>query len=251
MRRTDDQAFPAANRLGIPDLDPAMGPTSVPLPVWCWGQTSRKRPNPGTWHHFTADYRFAAVERNPLALLSTGCAAAVELNYSVFDDTPLALAFATLYRKRYIARLWQQSNVLVFVDCNLPERVLDCEESRYGVPAGYPAFATRGYERRPEALAREYEWACSFGVKTPVFLVVGGGRQTAAWCARTPGAFHSGYAATKRAYSAGNRACNLIPATGTGLGGGPAGVAGRSADGVGMASGGIPATLTERSHEQD
>jgi len=103
-----DQAFPAANRLGIPDLDVTMGATSVPLPVWCWGQTGRRRPNLGTWHHYTDDYRFSSVEKRPCNLIDTGCAAAVEVNYSVFDDTPLAVAFWTIYKKRYIARLWQR-----------------------------------------------------------------------------------------------------------------------------------------------
>jgi hypothetical protein len=196
-----DLALPASNRLGIPDLDPAMAPAGVPLPVWCWGQTARTRPNPGTWHHYTSDYRFGALEKNPCALLATGCVAAVEVNYSVFDDTPLALAFATIYRKRYIARLWQLAGVAVFIDANLPERVLDAPESRYGIPDGYPAFATRGYERRMDALEAEYQWACSFGAPKPVFLVVGGGRKVAEWCQDTPGAFHSGYATTKRAYS--------------------------------------------------
>lgn len=196
-----DLALPATNRLGIPDLDPALAPQGVPLPVWCWGQTGRGRPNPGTWHHYTADYRFRAVEKDPGRIVTTGCEAAVELNYSVYDDTPLAVAFWTLYKKRYIARLWQQAGIKVFIDCNLPERVLDAPESRWGIPEGYPAFATRGYERRFEALAREYEWATSISLRTPVFLVIGGGKQVAAWCQRTPGAFHSGYAGTKRVYS--------------------------------------------------
>jgi len=196
-----DLAFPASNRLGIPDLSPFLAPAGVPLPVQCWGQTSRAKRNPGTWHHFTADYRFSALEKRPQQLIETGCVAAVEINYSVFDDTPLAVAFHTLYKKRWIARTWQEAGIAVFVDCNLPERVLDCEEARYGVPASYSAFATRGYERRIEALDREYAWAKSFGCPRPTFLVVGGGRKTAEWCERTPGAFHSGYTATKRPYS--------------------------------------------------
>ena len=196
-----DLAFPASNRLGIPDLSPFLVPSGVPLPVQCWGQTSRAKRNPGTWHHFTADYRFSALEKRPQQLIETGCVASVEINYSVFDDTPLAVAFWTIYKKRWIARTWQEAGIAVFVDCNLPERVLDCEEARYGVPASYSAFATRGYERRIEALDREYAWAKSFGCPRPTFLVVGGGRKTAEWCERTPGAFHSGYTATKRPYS--------------------------------------------------
>lgn len=196
-----DLAFPSANRLGIPDLLPARLTAGVVLPVQCWGQTSRTKHNAGTWHHYTDDYRFSALEKRPSQLIETGCAAAVEINYSVYDDTPLAVAFWTIYKKRWIARLWQQSGITIFVDCNLPERVLDSEEARYGVPATYPLFATRGYERRIEALDREYAFARSFGHAQPTFLVVGGGRKTAEWCQRTPGAFHSGYNATKRPYS--------------------------------------------------
>lgn len=205
MLRYGDNAFPAMNRLGIPDLVPAMDQHSVPLPVWCWGQTSRKKVNPGTWHHYTADYRFMAVEKNPGALLETGCAAAVEVNYSVYDDTPLAIAFWTIYKKRYISRIWQESGVTVFVDANMPERVLDTEESRYGIPEKYSAFATRGYDKRISALDYEYQWAVSFGATCPLFLVVGGGRKVAEWCHKTPGAFHSGYTGTKRVYSTNNR----------------------------------------------
>ena len=211
-----DIAFPSSNRLGIPDLDTTMAPKGVPLPVRQWGSTSRATMNPGTWHAYTDDYRFSRLERHPCNLKATGCLAAVEINYSVFDDTPLAVAFWTIYKKRYIARLWQQVNIEVFVDCNLPERILNTKESRYGVPANYPAFATRGYERRLESLTAEYQWACSFGVKTPLFLVIGGGKKVAEWCLRTPGAFHSGYAATKRPHSTANASeykgnpCNLF-----------------------------------------
>lgn len=205
MLRTMDIAFPAMNRLGIPDLDPQLVPASVALPVWCWGQTSRKRINPGTWHHYTADYRFRAIEKNPHAILETGCTSAVEVNYSVFDDTPLAVAFWTIYKKRYLARMWQQIGITVFVDANMPEKLLDAEESRYGVPATYRAFATRGYERRLASLDYEYDWSASFGGNPLLFLVIGGGRKVAEWCQGKPGAFHSGYIATKNVYSAANQ----------------------------------------------
>jgi hypothetical protein len=166
--------------------------------VWAWGSTARGRPHAGTWHGFTDDARFTALLKDPAPLVETGCAAAVEMNASVYDDTPLVLALATLYRKRWAARYWQEHGVRVFVDVNLPERLLDREESRFGIPAGWPAFATRGYDRRFEALDREYQWACSFGCRAPLFLVVGGGRKTAEWCGRTPGAFHSGYSSQER-----------------------------------------------------
>lgn len=198
---TKDVAFPASNWLGVPDLAPEMR-RGVPLPVKAWGQTSRNKHHAGTWHFYTADYRFSALERKPESVINTRCAAACELNYSVFDDTPVAVALWTIYKKRYYARMWQECGIQVFIDCNMPERILDREESRYGIPASYSCFATRGYERRFESLAYEYQWATSFGCGVPAFLVVGGGRKVAEWCERTPGAIHAGYSGTKRVYSA-------------------------------------------------
>jgi hypothetical protein len=196
-----DALYPAANPLGIPDLDPDRQPDCVPLPVWGWGSTSRDREHRGTWHFFTDDFRWSRLLKDPSALVETGAAAAVEPNISVFDDTPKALAIASIYRKRWIARFWQLAGVRVFVDCNLPARILDSAEARMGIPEGWRAFATRGYDRRLEDLGAEYQFASSFGIRKPVFLVIGGGAQVAAWCERTPGAVHSGYQRSKRVHS--------------------------------------------------
>ena len=130
-----DLAFAASNPLGIPDLDPALCALGVPLPVLGWGQTSREKQHGGTWHFYTDDYRFARLERVPQRLHETGCVAATEINYSIYDDTPLAVAYWTIYKKRYLARFWQLQGIRIFVDCNLPERVLDRPESKYGIPA--------------------------------------------------------------------------------------------------------------------
>lgn len=198
-----DAIFPASNWLGIPDLDASLQPDCVPLPVWAWGSKSRAGEHSGTWHGYVDDAKFNALLANPATLVETGCAAAVELNVSAFDDTPLALVLAGIYRKRWAARYWQSCGVPVFVDCNMPERLLDRPEARFGIPFNWRAFATRGYDGRLDSLTREYEFACSFGVAAPVFLVVGGGRKTAEWCERTPGAVHSGYRGTREVYSNG------------------------------------------------
>jgi hypothetical protein len=196
-----DAVFPASNPLGIPDLDPERQPDCVPLPVWAWGSKSRIGPHSGTWHGYTDDCRFSKLLKEPAGLIETGCAAACEPNISIFDDTPIVLALASLYRKRYVARFWQLAGVSIFVDLNLPERILDLPEARYGIPADWRAFSTRGYDGRIESLDREYQLACSFGIRAPIFLVIGGGKKVAEWCQRTPGAVHSGYRSTREVYS--------------------------------------------------
>jgi uncharacterized protein DUF4417 len=196
-----DAIFPAGNPWGIPDLDPARQPEAVPVPVWAWGTRPRTARHGGTWTFYVDDYRFRAVLDEPAAVADTGAAAAVEPNISVFDDTPLALALAGVYRKRWCARYWQSRGLGVFVDLNLPERLLDRPEWALGVPPGWRAFATRGYDRRADCLDVEYAAALRFSPR-PLFLVVGGGAAVAEWCQAHPGAVHSGYAAARRPHGA-------------------------------------------------
>ncbi len=196
-----DLIYPSGNVLGIPDLLPEMCADAVPLPVWAWGSVARDSEHGGTWHCYVEDARFASLLRDPGQLVATGAAAAVEPNVSVYDDTPAALAIASLYRKRWVARSWQAAGVRVFVDMNLPEWLFDRDEWKLGLPAGWSAFATRGYERRVEALDREYAAALTV-TPSPLFLVVGGGKSVASWCRSHPGCVHAGYQGTKRVYSA-------------------------------------------------
>ena len=195
-----DAIYPADNWLGIPALDPLRQADCVPLPVWAWGSRARTAAHAGTWHCYVEDARFARLLADPAQLAATGCTAAVEPNVSVYDDTPLALALAGLYRKRWVARYWQSLGVRVFVDVNVPERLLDRPEFRFGVPDGWSAFATRGYDRRVGHLDAEHAFALGVCPR-PLFLVVGGGRAVAAWCEGRPGVVHSGYASTRETYS--------------------------------------------------
>lgn len=197
-----DAVYPGGNWLGIPDLDPDMQPDCVPLPVLAWGSVARGRAHSGTWHCYVDDARFSALLAHPDRLVSTGATAACEPNVSAYDDTPLALALAGIYRKRWVARYWQACGVRVFVDVNLPSRLLERPEAWYGVPPGWAAFSTRGYDRRLENLDAEYAVAKAFAVR-PLFLVVGGGRLVAGWCQQRPGVVHSGYQGTRGVYSHG------------------------------------------------
>lgn len=195
-------AFPSSNVWGIPDLDPALQPDAVPLPVWAWGSVARDRDHGGTWHFYVDDKRFAMVLRDPSRVIDTGCAACCEPNVSAFDSTPLAEVLAGILRKRTAAAVWQRAGVGVFVDVNMPARVLDRNEWRLGVPDGWRAFSTRGYDRRPESLDDEYHAAERVAGGLPLLLVVGGGRKVAEWCRERPGVVHSGYQVSRNAYSA-------------------------------------------------
>ena len=175
----------------------------VPLPVWAWGSKARTSQHGGTWHLYVDDARFSRLLREPGALADTGAVAAVEPNVSAYEDTPISVVLASLYRKRWAARVWQTCGIRTFVDLNLPARVLERDEWRCGIPASWRAFATRGYEGRIDAMELEYSAARSFG-GIPLLLVVGGGRRVAEWCRTHPGAVHTGYAATRRPYSTGD-----------------------------------------------
>jgi hypothetical protein len=194
-----DALFPAANWLGVPDLDPDLQPDCVPLPVRAWGSVARTAPHRGTWHCYVDDARFAALVAHPDRLVPTGAPAACEPNVSCFDDTPLALALAGVYRKRWVARYWQACGVRVFVDLNVPARLAERPEAWFGVPPGWRAFSTRGYDRRADDLDREYALARAFDPR-PLLLVVGGGRRVADWCEARPGVVHAGYQGDREVY---------------------------------------------------
>lgn len=190
---------------GIPDLDPVYQVDGgVPLPVWAWGSVARDTHNRGMWHFYVDDKRFGAVLDDPSRVLASGPAACTEPNVSVYDDTPLAVVLHATYRKRVVSRAWQVAGVRVMVDVNLPARVLERDEWRLGVPDGWQAFSTRGYDRRIEALDTEYDAARRVAtVNQPVFLVVGGGEKVRDWCRERTGVVHVGYAAKRNAYSIG------------------------------------------------
>lgn len=194
--------FPSDNRLGIPTLDLQLQAIGVPIPVWGWGGKSRTTQHLGTWHCYVDDSRFSALLDRPEQMAHTQAVAAVEPNISLYVDTPIALAIAAIYRKRWVARCWQGYGLRVFVDLNVPPAVLELEEFRMGIPPGWKAFATRGYERRIDDLDREYSVAVEIAGGNPLMLVVGGGREVNRWCLEH-GVVHSGYAPGKRFHSTG------------------------------------------------
>jgi hypothetical protein len=204
--------YPTDNEWGIPTLRLDQQ-ARVVLPVLPWGSRHRRSVMTGTWVFYVDDYRFGALEKQPDQLMATGCAGAVELNPSVFDQTPRALVLAATYRKREAARRWQDAGIPVLVDLNVPERHL--ELSLLGVPRGWRAFATRGYAARPEALTREYEAAREVAGGEPSLLVYGGGSSIEALTRTLPGALYveAHWTAERRSVASGR--AKLQPANAT------------------------------------
>jgi hypothetical protein len=161
---------------GIPALDLAMAATGLVVPVTKWGTRRRSDPMPGTYHFFCHDFHFTHLVRRPDHVPATGCRVAVEPNFSTTDDMPEVQVLWLTHQKRRIARAWQDAGVKTIVDLNV------CKAAReinlIGVPAGWPAFATRAH-RGVGFDAIHDEWLLAAGVAGTedfLFCVFGGGK---------------------------------------------------------------------------
>jgi len=139
-----DCLFPSSNELGIPDLLLSMQADYVDLPVKPWGSIARTRTHRGTYHFYVDDYRFEGLWQRPEKVWKTGCVTVVEPNFSTGPDQPRAVAIWQTYRKRWLARYWQQNGVRILVDLNVHHSVEDL--NMMGVPLGWRAYATRTHE---------------------------------------------------------------------------------------------------------
>ena len=161
----------------------------VELPVVPWGSRDRRALMTGTWVFYADDYRFSALAKAPLQVLPTRCKALVELNFSCFEQTPRAEVLWATYRKRLVARQWQDAGIPVFVDMNVPER--HRELCLLGVPNGWRSFATRGYASRIDSLVREHARAFEIAGNGLLFLVYGGGPKIEERCRSLTGAVYA------------------------------------------------------------
>jgi len=180
--------FPTDNDFDIPTLLLDRQSVGVVTPVIAWGTVSRGVSMPGTWVFYVDDSRFTALIRDPLQLVRTSCKSAVEPNITLFEHSPKAEVIWATYRKRLVARQWQEHGIEIRVDLNVPARHRDL--CMLGVPAGWSAFATRGYAARLAELAEELGFAQSWGGPGATTLVYGGGLKVEALCRSTPGAVY-------------------------------------------------------------
>jgi len=177
LSRTDvpDAIWPTDNGWGIPLLDVSLQANALAAPFGLWGAIKRKRRMSGTWFFYTEDYRFEALWKDPSDVVNTRCAAIVEPNFSCYAEMPMAYGLYQIYRKRWLARYWQTFGIKVFADLNVNPKFYDL--NMLGIPQGWRAWATRGYENRWESTVAEYEMACERAGDDNILFVVYGGSQ--------------------------------------------------------------------------
>lgn len=171
-----DAVWPSNNDYEIPTLDLNMQAVALDQPAHVWGTVPRTARHGGAWLFYTEDYRYEQLWKEPGTLLQTKALSATEPNFSAYENMPLPVALWSIYRKRWIARYWQSQGVRVFADLNVA--VNWAHLNRLGIPAGWKAFSTRGYESRLDSTHSEYAIAQEIagdGV-TPLFVVYGGGK---------------------------------------------------------------------------
>ena len=171
-----DCRFPSNNQYDIPSLDLSREARYCDLPVVAWGTRKRVYKMPGTWHFYVDDYRFRSIWERPEKITESGCRSVVEPNFSIYQQTPAALSIWQVYRKRWLARFWQSRGINVFVDLNVNHAYMDL--NLLGVPDGWTAFATRGYNDRWKDTLREHQLAGEIAgdrVHDLLFVVYGGG----------------------------------------------------------------------------
>ena len=175
-----DSLWPTDNEWGIPLLDIERQADAFDVPIETWGAKARSK-KAGTYHFYTEDSRFATIWQRPDMLVKAGCVNVVEPNFSVYDQVPRAVALWATFRKRWLARYWQSQGIRIFVDLNVARPYDDL--NLLGVPKGWRAYATRGYESRLHMTDEELEIARTHaGTSSVLFMVYGGSAKVRDWC---------------------------------------------------------------------
>lgn len=175
-----DVTFPTDNDWGVPLLDIDRQCDMLPAPFVAWGSMARPTRMPGCYHFYVDDSKFAALWRNPRAILESHCTAVVEPNYSTSEQLPLAKVVWDVYRKRWLARFWQAQGINVLVDLNVAHACTDV--NLLGVPKGWTAFATRYTSEGIAAIEQQYKAAQEHTGCKPSLVVYSGGREVQRAC---------------------------------------------------------------------
>jgi hypothetical protein len=169
-----DAVFTSDNPAGVPTLDTQLQADCIIAPFRVWGERARKNKMTGTYHFYTDDKNFEALWKNPQPVINSGCIYAVEPNFSVYDDMPVAVALWHVYRKRWIARYWQSHGIKILVDLNVS--VKHAKLNLLGVPHGWKSYATRIYSHLLKEAENEFSLACKHaGTDHILFVTYGGG----------------------------------------------------------------------------
>lgn len=178
-----DCLYESNNIYDIPNLLLSEQAGKLILPFAPWGAETRQKKGIATYHFYVDDYRFEAIWKDPVNVLISGCVALVEPNLSTFDTTPVAYGLQQIYKKRWIARYFQECGIKVYADLNVSRKFY--EYNQMGIPEGYNAFFTRGYADRLPYLEAEHAIAKKIsGLETPNLIVYGGGKRVQEYCAK-------------------------------------------------------------------
>ena len=97
--------------------------------------------------------------------------------------SPLAQGLDLIYKKRWLARYFQECGINVYADLNVSSKFY--EVNRLGIPIGYNAFATRGTRGHLAELEAELMIAREIsGQSIPNLIVYGGGQEIHEFCNR-------------------------------------------------------------------
>lgn len=166
---------------GIPTLDLNRQATGIVTPVVKWGTTRRGEPA-GTYHFYCDDYKYNRLWLDPGKVSGMTCWVAIEPNFSTHVGMSRAEVLWGIYRKRTLARLWQDDGVAILVDLDVEPCFRDL--SLLGVPAGWNAYATRIHRGVPfsEIEADHAQATAHAGRPDPFFVVFGGGQKIQVAC---------------------------------------------------------------------
>lgn len=176
-----DVLYESDNALEIPNLLLDMQAGKLELPLNPWGANSRLRKDVATYHFYVDDYRFEALFKDPVKILTSGCKAIVEPNCSCHDQTPIAWGIQLIYKKRWLSRYFQECGIKVYADLNVSHKFI--EYNKMGIPKGYNAFFTRGLDGWMESLKSDLQVAQEIsGLERPNLIVYGGGEEVKGFC---------------------------------------------------------------------
>lgn len=176
-----DVLYESDNAFDIPNLLLEQQAGKVELPLSPWGANARLRKDVATYHFYVDDYRFEALFKDPIKLLTSGCKAVVEPNCSCHDQTPTAYGISLIYKKRWLCRYLQECGIKVYADLNVSHKFI--EYNKMGIPKGYNAFFTRGLDGWLESLKSDLKVAQEIsGLERPNLVVYGGGEEIKDFC---------------------------------------------------------------------
>lgn len=188
-RTVPDCLWPSDNQAGVPALRADREALALDLPVNVWGaRVGRTRLTKlgGTLFFYTEDYRFEKLWKDPTPVVTGSVINCGEVNFSVYQQTPPAVAFYQTYRKRWLSRYWQECGLRIFVDLNVAPYYHDI--NLLGVPKGWRSYCTAGYVDRLTYTEQELAVAQRHAEGRPlIFVVYGGGKAVREWCLERAG----------------------------------------------------------------